>query len=403
MDRFDVSGLAGNRIEKATGLNNKLKVLLFANTDWYLYNFRRSLATALREAGYDVLLVSPAGPYGTKLIEMGFRWIPAPMLRRSLNPLRELGLLLWLRRVLLKERVDLMHGFTIKGVVYGALAARLAGGVARINSVEGMGYVYTSNALKARALRPLVNALLRLAISGQRVRLILLNPDDAVFFAQSGLAHPDQVRLIPGAGVDCQRFCPAEPVHQAKSQLRVLLPARLLWDKGVAEFVEAARLLKASGRTFEFLLAGSPDEGNPAAVPKEMVLTWQSEGLLHWLGHVADMPGLYRSVDVVALPSYREGLPTGLTEASACGLPIITTDAPGCREVVVNGENGFLIPVKNARALADAVAALDDNHELRAQMGANARQRAIEKFDEKIVLKQTLAVYEEVLGEIRIG
>lgn len=374
-----------------------MKILLFANTDWYLYNFRRSLALALQDAGYDVLMVSPEGPYGAKLTELGLRWTPAPMQRRSLNPLRELGLLLWLRRVVLEEEADLVHGFTIKGVVYGALAARLAGCRVRINSVEGMGYVFTSDAIKARILRPVVSALLRLALSGPNARLILLNPDDAAFFLQAGLATPTQVRLILGAGVDCQRFYPADPARQDKSPVRVLLPARLLWDKGVAEFIEAARLLKASGRAIEFLLAGAPDDGNPAAVPREQVLIWQHEGLVQWLGHVGDMPALYRSVDLVVLPSYREGLPTGLTEASACGVPIITTDVPGCREVVVDGENGFLIPAKDARALADAIAVLADNKELRFQMGTAARKLAISKFDEIIVIKQTLAVYKELL------
>lgn len=374
-----------------------MKVLLFANTDWYLYNFRRSLAIALRETGYDVLLVSPAGPYGAKLTELGFRWIPAPMQRLSLNPFRELRLLLWLRRLLVEEKVRLVHGFTIKNAVYGSLAARLSGVDARINAVAGMGYVYTSDDAKARLLRPIVSALLQLALKGRGARLVLQNPDDVNFFVQAGLAAPDQMRLILGSGVDCQRFCPADAAPQGMPSLRVLLPARLLWDKGVAEFVEAARLLKASGRNMEFLLAGTPDEGNPAAVPLEQVLTWQREGLLQWLGHVADMPGLYRSVNVVVLPSYREGLPKGLIEASACGVPIITTDAPGCREVVVNGENGFLIPVKNAYALADAVAALADDEVLRIQMGANARRMVIAKFDEKIVLKQTLAVYDELL------
>lgn len=374
-----------------------MKILLFANTDWYLYNFRRSLAIALREAGYDVLLVSPSGPYGAKLVELGFRWIPAPMHRRSLNPLREFRLLIWLCQLLIEEKVELVHGFTIKNAVYGSLAARLCGVRARINAVAGMGYVYTSNDPKARILRPVVSALLRLALKGSGARLILQNPDDANFFVQSGLSLANQVRLILGSGVDCQQFFPADVISPRSSPLRVLLAARLLWDKGIAEFVEASRMLKTSGRSVEFLLAGVPDDGNPAAVSQEQVLAWQREGLLQWLGHVTNMVGLYRSVDVVVLPSYREGLPKGLIEASACGIPIISTDVPGCREVVVHGKNGFLIPVKDSRALADAVGALDDNEMLRIQMGINAREIVINKFDEAIILKQTLSVYEELL------
>lgn len=375
-----------------------MKVVLFANTDWYLYNFRRSLALALREVGYEVLLVSPAGPYGTRLTELGLRWIPAPMQRRSLNPLRELALVFWLRRLCIDEKVDLMHGFTIKNAVYGSLAARLAGVKARINAVAGMGYVYTSADAKARVLRPLVSALLRLALTGRGARLILQNPDDVTFFERTGLASDEQIRLILGSGVDCQRFSPnASVALEARTPLKAVLPARLLWDKGIAEFVDAAREIKASGRQIDFLLAGDPDEGNPAAVPAEQVERWQKEGLLKWLGHVDDMPALFRSVDMVVLPSYREGLPKGLIEASACGLPIVTTDVPGCREVVTDGDSGFLVPVKDSKALAKAIVALADDEALRSRMGARARERSVNEFDEKIILQQTLAVYRELL------
>lgn len=375
-----------------------MKVVLFANTDWYLYNFRRSLALALREAGYDVLLVSPAGPYGARLTELGLRWIPAPMQRRSLNPLRELALVLWLRKLLVEEQADLVHGFTIKNAVYGSLAARLAGVKARINAVAGMGYVYTSADAKARVLRPLVSALLRLALTGRGARLILQNPDDVTFFEKTGLASGERVRLIPGSGVDCQRFSPSTSVAaETRTPLKAVLPARLLWDKGIAEFVDAAREIKASGRQIDFLLAGDPDEGNPAAVPAEQVELWQKEGLLKWLGHVDDMPALFRSVDMVVLPSYREGLPKGLIEASACGLPIVTTDVPGCREVVTDGDSGFLVPVKDSKALAKAIGALADDAALRSRMGARARERSVNEFDEKIILQQTIAVYRELL------
>ncbi|MCB0246541.1 MAG: glycosyltransferase, partial [Anaerolineae bacterium] len=203
-----------------------MRVLLFANTDWYLYNFRRSLALALRDAGHEVLLVSPPGAYGARLQDLGFRWIAAPMERRSLNPLRELRLVLWLRRLVAAERVDLVHGFTIKCAVYGSLAARLARVGARVNAVAGMGYVFTSDDLKARALRPVVRALLRLALDGRGARLILQNPDDVALFAQARLVNPALVRLIPGSGVDCECFLPASPGGD-EAPLHVLLAARL--------------------------------------------------------------------------------------------------------------------------------------------------------------------------------
>ena len=199
-----------------------MKIVLFANTDWYLYNFRRSLAAALRDAGHEVLLVSPPGPYGEKLQALDFRWVPAPMERVSLNPLRELALLGWLWRLMRREQPDVVHGFTIKCAVYGALAARLVG-TGRINAVAGMGYVFTSDALKARLLRPAVRGLMRAALGGKRARLILQNPDDVRFFERAAIVPQEQIRLIRGSGVDCSRFTFTPP--DADQNSREVAPA----------------------------------------------------------------------------------------------------------------------------------------------------------------------------------
>ncbi|MEN1928004.1 glycosyltransferase family 4 protein [Luteimonas sp. MJ250] len=373
------------------------KIVLFANTDWYLYNFRRSLALALQAHGYDLLLISPPGPYGEKLRALGLRWEPVPMDRRSLNPLREAKLLAWLVSLFRRERPALVHGFTIKCAVYGSLAARLAGVPARVNAVAGMGYVFTSNDTKARVLRPLVRSLLRTALDGDNARLILQNPDDVALFGAAGLVDREHVRLIPGSGVDCSRFVAREGERDSSRPLRVLLAARLLRDKGLAEFVEAARRLRDEGRAIEFLLAGDPDPGNPAAVPEATVRAWAEEGVLKWLGHVDDMSALFASVDVVVLPSYREGLPKGLIEAAACGLPLVTTDVPGCREVVSDGVDGLLVRVRDAGALAKAIARLQDDPELAARLGKAARAKALAEFDEKIVIERTMAVYRDLL------
>ena len=374
-----------------------MKIVLFANTEWYLYNFRRSLALALRDAGHDVLLISPDGPYGEKLRALGLRWQSLPMDRRSLNPLREARLLWHLVRLLRRERPDVVHGFTIKSAVYGSLAARLAGVPARVNAVAGMGYVFISDSAKARLLRPLVRALLKLALGGRNARLILQNPDDVALFEQARLVDPEHIRLIPGSGVDTSRFAP-DPARVAGPRLRVLLPARLLWDKGLAEYVRAARLLLGEGRPIDFLLAGDPDPGNPAAVPEAEVREWVAQGWVQWLGHVDDMPALLRSVEIVALPSYREGLPKGLIEAAASGCALVTTDVPGCREVVTHEVDGLLVPVRDGNALARAIARLQQDPALRTRLAEAGRRNALERFDERIVLQETLAVYREVLG-----
>ena len=371
--------------------------ILFSNTDWYLYNFRSSLALKLRNSGHNLILLSPEGPYGEKLRAMGLRWEPFPMSRRSLNPFGE-ALLLWRLFLLFRrERPDMVHGFTIKCAVYASFAARLAGVPARVNAVAGMGYVFTSDDLKARLLRPIVRSLLKLALGGRNARLILQNPDDVALFRQAGLVDPGHVRLIPGSGVDCMRFSPA-PQQVAGGHVRVVLPARLLWDKGLAEYIAAARLLRSRGVPVDLLLAGTPDPGNPAAVPESAVREWISEGLVQWLGHVDDMPALFRSVQIVALPSYREGLPKGLIEAGASGCALVTTDVPGCREVVTHEVDGLLVPVKDGAALADAIERLVRDPALRRRLGAAARHKAVTEFDERIVIARTLDVYAELVS-----
>jgi glycosyltransferase involved in cell wall biosynthesis len=374
-----------------------MKAVLFANTDWYLYNFRRALALALQRQGYEVLLISPAGPYGDKLRALGLRWESVPMARRSLNPLREAALLWHLVRLLRREQPTLVHGFTIKCAVYGSLAARLAGVPARVNAVAGMGYVFTSPQLKARLLRPVVRGLLRLALGGSGARLILQNADDVALFRQAGLVDPEHIRLIRGSGVNCAQFAAGMRARPpGDGRMRVLLASRLLWDKGLAEFVAALRQLRLQGRTVHALLAGTPDPGNPATVPEATIREWVAEGLVSWLGHVDDMAGLLGSVDVVVLPSHREGLPRTLVEAAACGLPLITTDVPGCREVVSDGVDGLLVPRGDSKALAQAIRRLQDDPELARRLGVAARLKARSQFDEHIVIQRTLEVYAEL-------
>lgn len=372
------------------------RILLFANTDWYLWNFRRSLALAAQDAGCDVLLVSPPGDYGQRFTALGLHWLPLAMDRRSLNPLRELGVLWRLWRLLRRERPVLVHGFTIKCAVYGAIAARMARVPARVNAVAGLGYVFSSGDMKARVLRPLVRWLMRFALGGGHARLVLQNTDDTTLFKKAGVTDAVHLRLIRGSGVDCARFSPCTENRKA-GPLRVLLAARLLWDKGVAEYVEAARALHAQGVGVEILLAGMPDPGNPAAVPESMLQAWADEGVLKWMGHVEDMAQLFRSVDIVVLPSYREGLPKSLIEAGACGLPLVTTDVAGCREVVTDGVDGLLVPPRDSGALASAIARLVMDAKLRERLGGAARAKVLAEFGERIVIKKTLDVYHELL------
>lgn len=376
-----------------------MKILLFANTDWYLYNFRLALAQSLRRRGVDVVLASPPGPYGERLNALGLRWIAVPLQRRSLGPLREARLLLWLCRLLRRERPDLVHGFTIKCAVYASLAARVSGVPACVAAITGLGYVFTSDDARARLLRPVVRLLLRRALTGTRRRLVLQNADDRALFLQARLVDAAAVRLIPSSGVDLTRFAPAPRRPEADAPLRVLLAARLLWDKGLAEYAEAARRLRAEGRTIRFLLAGAPDPGNPACVDTAVIERWHAAGDIEWLGHVEDVPALLRDIDAAVLPSYREGLPRSLIEAAACGLALVTTDVPGCRDVVRDRIDGLLVPVRDAAALAQAIARLDDDRALLQRLGDAARQRVAADYAVERVNARTMEVYRELLPE----
>ena len=376
-----------------------MRIVFFANTDWYLYNFRLSTAKHLQANGAEVVMVSPPGDFGARFAEHGLRWVVLPMDRASLNPLREAMTVRHLTRLLRRERPQLIHNFTVKCAVYGALAARLAGVPAVVNAVAGMGYVYASNGLKARLLRPVVNALMRSTLGHGDSRLILQNPDDAAALTESRLVPPDRIRIIRSSGVNVDRFRPV--VHDDTAPLRVLLAARLLREKGVGEFVEAARMLRERGRKVQFLLAGTPDSGNPSSFEHREVDRWHREGLVDWLGHVDDMPALMRTVHVMALPSYyREGVPRSLIEGAASGLCLITTDLPGCREVVTaHGVDGLQVPPRDAPSLAALVMQLDEDRALVKRLGASARERAERHFDERLVIDRTMEVYAELLSD----
>jgi glycosyltransferase involved in cell wall biosynthesis len=375
-----------------------MKFVFYANTDWYLYNFRLSTALQLKEEGHEVVMLSPPGEFGDRFAGHGMRWVRLSMDRASLNPVREAGVLRDLTRVLREERPDLLHNFTVKCAIYGAIAARAAGVPAVVNAVAGMGYVFASDRMLARTLRPMVKLLMRGTLGGKQSRLILQNPDDADAFVRARLVPEHHIRVIRSSGVNLERFLPVVPVAEPRP-LRVLLAARLLWEKGIGEYIEAARMLRAQGRNIEFVIAGSPDPGNPRSVSREQVESWVAEGLVDWRGHVEDMPVLMRSMDVIALPSYyREGVPKSLIEAAACGLAVITTNLPGCREVVSeHGVDGLHVEPRCARSLAERIAQLDDDRPLVRRLGDSARRKAMEHFDEQMVIRRTIEVYDELL------
>jgi glycosyltransferase involved in cell wall biosynthesis len=370
-----------------------VKILLFANTDWYLYNFRLALAQSLREQGDEVVLVSPDGSYASRLQELGFRWVRFPMRRGGLNPLAEIATIVRLSGLYRKEKPDLVHQFTVKCVLYGSLACRLLGIRAVVNSVTGLGYVFMGSRGARRWMRRFIVSFYRLVL--RRTWVIFQNPDDRSIFLANHLIDPGRAALIRGSGVDTQRFTPRpEPVGVPI----IILPARMLWDKGVGDFVEAARLLQAEGLRARFVLVGDSDPGNPAAVPVSRLRDWEKTGVIEWWGWREDMEAVYAQAQIVCLPSSREGLPKILIEAAACGRPIVASDVPGCREIVRTGENGLLVPAHDAPALAVALKDLIQDGEMRRSMGITGRKIAEEEFSTGLIISQTLDVYHSATG-----
>ncbi len=366
-----------------------MKILLFANTDWYLYNFRLELAQTLRANGHEVVLASPEGVFAHRLQELGFRWVCFPMAQRGLNPLVELSTIVRLFALYHRENPDLVHHFTVKCVLYGSLACYFLGIHAVVNSVEGLGYVFAEGKRQRPWLRGLVKLIYRLVLRPTWV--IVLNPDDRQFFLKNHLVNPKRIVMILGTGVDIRQFSPRP---ELKGIPLIILPARLLWDKGVGEFVVAARQLRTAGQSARFALVGDSDNGNPASVQVDQLQAWEKEGVIEWWGWKENMAGVYAQASIICLPSYyREGLPKTLIEAAACGRPIVATDVPGCREVVRNGENGLLVEARDSKGLARALNYLIQNPNIRAKMGARGRKIAEEEFSLELVIPQILAVY----------
>jgi glycosyltransferase involved in cell wall biosynthesis len=366
-----------------------VKILLFANTDWYLYNFRLGLAQALLERGDEVVLVSPDGSYGPRLRAMGFRWLQFPVSQRSLNPLTEIQTVVRLLILFSQEKPDLVHNFTVKCVLYGTLVCHLLGIRSVVNSVTGLGNVFKEGRGAPRWLRALIGLFYRLVLKSTWV--IFQNPDDRKVFLESHLVDQKRAVLIRGSGVDIRHFAPRpEPAGIPL----VILPARMLWDKGIGEFVTAARTLRSAGLLVRFVLVGDSDSENPASVPEPQLSKWEKEGVIEWWGWNEKMEEVYAQAAIVCLPSYyREGVPKTLIEAAACGRPIVTCDMPGCREVVRQGKNGLLVPARDVGTLTEALMTLLQNPIMRSEMGICSRMIAEKEFSNELVISQTFGVY----------
>lgn len=370
-------------------------IAISINSCWNVLNFRRGILEALRGQGYRVVALAPHDESAAGLTEMGIEVVPLPMQRDGISPIEDLRLAGRYFRALARIRPDVFLGYTVKPNVYGSLAAH-ALGIPVINNVSGLGTAF----IRQGWLTRLVSALYRHAFRKSQV-VFFQNRDDRELFLKARLVRPEQARLLPGSGIDLKRFRPA-PESGGTGGAIFLLIARMLWDKGIAEYVGAAKLLKRRFPTARFQLAGFLDVPNRTAVPREAVEQWVEDGVIEYLGAADDVRPFIAAADCIVLPSYREGLPRTLLEGAAMARPLIATDVPGCRHIVADGENGYLCEPRSAEALAGAMERmLSLSEEERREMGDRARRRVERDFDEKLVIRAYLDAVGEALASAR--
>lgn len=371
------------------------RLLYVHNAVPYFLSHRLPVARAAQAAGWTVHLAAPEPDEASRarLSAEGIGFHPLPLSRRGMAPWQELQSLLRLARLYREIRPDLIHLVTIKPVLYGALVARLLGAGPRVATVPGRGYVFTTaGGARGAILRAGVGLAYRLALGGANTRVIFQNPDDRDFFVDQGWVEGGKTHVILGSGVDPARYRPLPRPMDGRP--RVVFASRMLRDKGVAEFVAAARQLTAEGVAADFVLLGLPDPGNPDSHSEQELAAWHAEGAVQWWGFREDMPEILAATAIVCLPTaYGEGVPRILIEAASCGCALITADRPGCREIVQAGVNGLLVPPRDASALAAALRQLLSDPERCRRFGAAGRARVLAEFSEAHVIAQTLAVY----------
>lgn len=368
-----------------------LTIAMIAGEDWHFLSHRLGLALAAREAGHKVVVIVPPGKRTDEIRAHGFTVETVPISRNLSGVWRDLAAVGRVARVCRTHKVQLIHAFALKPILVGALAARLAGVRALVATISGMGYLFISRSAKARLVRAVVLGVFRALLARPGTAVIVQNQDDLAAVT-STIAKAEQTHLVRGSGVDPAEW-PLMPEPDETPPLAVL-PARMLWDKGVAELVEAARILKQRGVAIRIALAGDADPGNPRCIAPEQLQAWAAEGLVEWWGHQADMVKVWARAHIAVLPSYREGLPKALLEAASCGRPAVTTDVPGCRELVEHERNGLLVPVREAEPLADALERLAREPALRQRLGAEARHRLEAEFAAAIVHGRIIAIYD---------
>lgn len=367
------------------------KIVISSNTSWSIYNFRLNLARELKNQGYEVFIVAPYDKYTERLKEE-FEYHNIWMNNKGTNPIEDMKTTMEFYKLYKKIQPDIVLNYTIKPNIYGTIACSLLG-IKTINNIAGLGTLFIKENFVTKIAKWLYKYSQRKAD-----KIFFQNRDDKELFINEGLVKKNKCDVLPGSGVDAKKFVPLEDENK-DNKFRFLLIARMLWDKGIGEYVEAAKIIKSKYKNVEFQLLGPLDVVNPTAITKEQMNIWVDEGLVKYLGVTDDVREFIKKADCIVLPSsYREGTPRTLLESASMAKPIITTDSVGCRDVVDDGVNGFLCKPKNANDLANKMEKmLKLSYEERKTMGEAGRIKMINEFDEKIVINKYLETIKTIL------
>jgi lipopolysaccharide/colanic/teichoic acid biosynthesis glycosyltransferase/glycosyltransferase involved in cell wall biosynthesis len=378
---------------QASGMKPRLLFVIDEDRDFCTH--RLDLGRAAREAGFEVLVATHVQRHAKQIEEEGFKLFPMKLRRGVQSPFRDLAALIEFIRLYRREKPDVIHHVGLKQVVFGGIAARIVRAPAVVNAITGLGYLVQSEGWLPRLIRSAIMPALRWVLAYGRSAVILQNESDCDELVQSRMVKRSRVVVIRGAGVNVSQFCPSPEPNGVPV---VVLASRMLWTKGVGEFVQAAQLLKSNGIHVRCVLAGAVDKENPGTISETQLRRWAEDGVVEWWGQVDDMAGVFEQAQVVVLPTYYgEGLPKVLLEAAACGKPLITTRVRGCTDIVRDGENGLLVAPKDHEALAQAVTTLIQSKALRDRMGARGRDIVMSEFTIEQVAAETIAVYRGLL------
>jgi len=381
-------------------MNKNKKILYLITEDWFFCSHFLERALAAKNLGYEIIVCSKENKDKKKIEKYGIKFQEVKFNRKNINPFYEFIILIKIINIYRKFSPDIVHHIAFKPIIYGSIAAKFNNTRSVLNAPVGMGFVFTSDSMKAKLIRPLIKFLLKNLLSTSRVnnnkknKVVFENQDDLNYFVKIGAVNYKDTFLIRGAGVNIDKNFVN---YRRKNKVPVIaLVGRMLTDKGIFEYVDAVKIIKKNNIKAKFLLIGGVDNYYSSSISLTVLEKWNYEKIVDWLGYVSNVDEILEKIDVLCLPSYREGLPKALIEGAAKGLPIVTTNTVGCKDVVEDGKNGFLVPVKNSIELARAISILIKDENLRFEMGCESYKMASSKFASSIIIEQTMAIYDEL-------